>query len=1142
MESGTSVSGEQQKDCERNAEKKDAARIARSFGWRFGECDHRSEREKRREAYAHSRELARMNPEERKLEMARIGREKRAGVDVQYFSYMLRANPGTRPDSARKWLSEEMRKVDTELVSMNNRAPYTNDVGAGDARSADAFVARRRAELIARRNRARALSSLEPEDLVREITRENRAKRSEILVLRRKRRGGEVIEVNEGEEIAEIDGGVSEGVREDGGSITPGGLASAENNENARLDSGGTAAGGLGAAEEFRQKQFLLGEEGVRALAGIDSPGMVEDFGRGRSGERHFAGVGGQRIFSSAAQGSGASATSERGQLQMDWTVIDGVGVSPSSSGSGLGLSEAYQEGPKAIRDRGRDRAFGGSSSIQARQGGGIASSEHNQDPVGLNFTGAGHEGVRERFGRDSGGACAPAMTGQDGHAPSDLDMADPGQEEVHGRSTRDSGRARALAETRALAKTDRKEIKREAPWGDGEVVVEIRVHDVEGGRAAAGEASAANEKQKKLLNGRDRQAHKTDEIMPGEGGRKAAVGDGAGDGEPPFAEARLEGLRPELETENLAQDVAEVERKAGLARAHHAERLRTGGRALMDGVVPGDLGRKEAVGDGGSASLSPFVETRPEGSRVQEVAGVGGVAARYSELQTGGNAITSGVGPGEVDHNAAVGDGTGASGFPFIEDRLAGLRATQATGAAGRVAQEIELQMAGRAPMGGVGAGKTGRTAAVVDDAGGGRLRFGAGGFPFIEARPDGIRDKAVVGAAERMARGAAEVHRKADLAQARRAERLQIGGRVLVRTTSGRARTGQANGKVLMGLAGGRKLVGGVWSGGVPWNAAAAQSAGAGGLPSIEARLKGLRTKELAEGVEMEAWGAAGVKRKGDLARAWDPELLMGGRVRIGDVDADNVHGGAVAVEGAGANGFRCVGARLKAIRAKAASQVAEKVARDAARVKEKADLMRDRHAEMLQTDGRALMGQTGRGVLVGGAGAAKGCRRESVVDGVVGGGFPFVEDRLRGLRDKAVAKRAERAARDAAKAKRKGDRARARHSERARRLEEKQRRKERRASRDAKRHKKLRDREIRAKSKAGGEGLRPPVEILEALERDAVEEEGGGMLTQEDVQEEAPSEAVSRRQDDTRSIDDNHTLVKVKRVLCPPNVRQL
>ncbi|CAM9987999.1 unnamed protein product, partial [Laminaria digitata] len=424
---------------------------------------------------------------------------------------------------------------------------------------------------------------------------------------------------------------------------------------------------------------------------------------------------------------------------------------------------------------------------------------------------------------------------------------------------------------------------------------------------------------------------------------------------------------------------------------------------------------------------------------------------------------------------------------------------------ARGRHAEK--LQISDRPLMGGVGTGGVYRNAAVVDGTG------AAGGIRFVEARPEGRRAMAVAETPAGVARDAAEIKRRYDLARA--AENLQIAE---------------------------RPLMGGVGTGGVYRNTAVVGGAGAAsGFP-----FERLRETAATEATERATREAAEMKRKADLARARHAEnLQISERPLMGGVGAGEANRNAKTPGGTdAAGGCRFAVARPEGVRATAVAEVPARAARDAAEVQRKADLARARHAENLQISERPLVSSVGTGeicrdaAVVGGAGAAdwfpfiearpgglrapavagvaeraardpaeakrktdfapflqsekpqKGgnlladsvgtdevYRNAAAVDSTGAGEFPLAGARLDELRAKAAAEVPAKVARDAAEIERKAERARARRAERTRRHGE---RLERRASRDARRLQKLRDRESRAKSR--GERLGPPVEIME------------------------------------------------------------
>lgn len=84
--------------------------------------------------------------------------------------------------------------------------------------------------------------------------------------------------------------------------------------------------------------------------------------------------------------------------------------------------------------------------------------------------------------------------------------------------------------------------------------------------------------------------------------------------------------------------------------------------------------------------------------------------------------------------------------------------------------AREVEPRRDGIALMDGMGTDGMDHRAEVVEGSG-----SGADEFPFVNAQQEEIRAKAVLDVAERVARDAVEVKRKADLARARHAEKAR-------------------------------------------------------------------------------------------------------------------------------------------------------------------------------------------------------------------------------------------------------------------------------------------------------------------------------------------------------------------------------
>lgn len=207
------------------------------------------------------------------------------------------------------------------------------------------------------------------------------------------------------------------------------------------------------------------------------------------------------------------------------------------------------------------------------------------------------------------------------------------------------------------------------------------------------------------------------------------------------------------------------------------------------------------------------------------------------------------------------------------------------------------------------------------------------------------------------------------------------------------------------------------------------------------------------------------------------------------------------AAVVGGTGANGLPAAKANTEEeLRTKSVAEVAGVISGDAVEIENKANLARARQAENLLTDGQLLMDGTGN-IAVD--------RKTAVVCGTGVGGRPLVEVKLEERREKVVIGEVGRVAGDAAGAERKPDCARARHAEQILLREDKKRRK---ASRAARRMKKLQNQLVRAKRK--GEGLGPPVDIVEAsvrLKRGTIAGEGGEIQAPDTVQVEIEGSGV-------------------------------
>lgn len=1176
-------------------------------------------REARGQARAHTRALALLDPDQKRAEMAKMEREKRAAADYRRVSDRLNATAWRHAYEAKQSLSDEIFSINQELIS--NRAAYIDGACADGVGS----VVARQKELLARRELARTAAKMYTQDVAgRGYAKMNRARRSAILEARRRRGRA----ADEGEE-------------ETGTDI------------NACADGTVRAVGDLGSDEAAQAGAREAGGD-ARNLAWVGSRELAEAAARTRRA-RLFATLLGEADAASAAggerAGNGGSAPDDRNALQTGRTALVDVAVGARDPG-GLHSTEAcgreelgtssekrvqVPRAPAEATTREKEREDDppwkhGEVRVKAeaietfqeefQTGGGGAPTT---DVVGTGEAG-GNSPVVDSAGAAAGGCGSPSVEARlerlrveavaEGveRTARDAGLRTGGRAAVDGaeiggvrwnvsavgdagasgcfplnmrkRMAGDAVKAKKNADTRHAAKSPTGGRGFVSGVGTGEPHRNAAVVDsvgtsggfssAEAGRgglqAKAVDGTAAEVKRRAdFARGRRENVRVSGAGLTGGAGaggvcRSAPVVSGAGAaGGLPSVEDKLRELRAKTVTMvagTAPRDGAEDERKAGPARVRRAQSLqRSGERSVLRGVGAGEVVFRNAaaVNGTGAAGGFPLVADRLEWLRAKALAEVAERAAldpagakrkaglapahHVENLQTGGRGLLGGVGTGEVCRNAAIVGGTGtAGGSPVVEAGPEGLRAMAVADGRGKLARDAaeadrnadraragrpeNVQLCERPLMNGVGTGEVRRIAAAVGGTG------AAGGLPFAEARLEGVRAQAAAAWAERVARDAAEVKRKADLARARREDSLPTVGRA---------------------------LADGVGAGRVHRNAAVAHDPGAGGFPLGEARPEVPRATAVAEVADKADGDVADVKRRADLA--WGrhaDKLQISERALMRGIGTGEWDRNAGAVGGTGAvGGFMFVEARPEGLRAKAVAEEAERAARDAVEARRKADLALTSQEDNLQAGGSARMDgaprpqelrptifarvakrmardaaetkrkaklarvrrsekpREGGSSLADSVGTGEAYRNAAFVDITGSGGFPFLVARPEGHRVAAIAEVAETVARDTGEVtiSRRADCARSRRAGRNRRHEEKL---ERRASRDARRLEKLLDRERRTKVR--GERLGPPVGIVKSSvrsEEDAVAEEGGGMLAREDVRRDEPVEAVSRLQ---------------------------
>ena len=145
-----------------------AVRLARSRALFHGLDGTRTERTK------DARPLAGMEPEQQPLETARIKLRNLARLE------RLRGPPNNHANEMNQRLSDEVSATDKGLNSL--RTSSANGVCAG---AVGVSVATPREGLLAKRGEARALARIDPQEMLREVSKRNREKRMALRAIRR---------------------------------------------------------------------------------------------------------------------------------------------------------------------------------------------------------------------------------------------------------------------------------------------------------------------------------------------------------------------------------------------------------------------------------------------------------------------------------------------------------------------------------------------------------------------------------------------------------------------------------------------------------------------------------------------------------------------------------------------------------------------------------------------------------------------------------------------------------------------------------------------------------------------------------------------------------------------------------------------
>lgn len=893
-----------------------------------------------REKRVYARDIANLDPEQQALVLAKINRERRDGDGGGEAFHR-------RLIEVKQRLSQEVRAIEEELTI--NRISGTNDASTREAEA-------RNEELLAKRDAARDLALLNPEEMVRKFSRRNRARRAAIRAGQRQRRR------------AADEARANEKRMERARKIFADGIAA-------------RSSGGLD-SPEAGQEVLRVRRADVRALPDLDSRRLATEVAR-LSRARRFAIPLDLRKRNREHATDAANAPGERKKLRMDGeaAITGGAGASgdvdsterrqePGMDGTGTSsmpdFAEARQDELPPTREHAPSRALAETNHrIEIKQeppwrDGEVHAEKALMDGKGIGFLGSA-EARKEEVPLNGEHAHARALAETEHPLEVNVGVSwtdeavrveEPSMDCV---GTGDLGSAEARqkelpsngehANSRTLAETDHpREIKQEAPWRDGEVLVENALMNGEG----TGFLGSAEARQEELLsNGEHAHARALSETghplevkvkvsWTDEAGRVEEPSmDGVGTGDQGSAEARQEEL-PSNGEHAYARALAATDHPPESAGGNGGVGFE---KALADGVGTGEVGKNAAIAEGAGAGGFAFAEARLEELRAKAVAEVAGRVAANAVRHPDGRIL--GVWTGEVGRNAAMG-GAGAGRFALTEARLEELRTSAIATVAEKVVRDGELKARAGALVAGAERGRVSRNEAVVEGT-------GTDGLAFIEARLEKLRAKAVA----------------------------EMAGRVV------------RNNEVQPGVG---ALANGVGTGEVDHHSAVVGGTGARGFPFVAANIEGFRTQAVAEAPGGVTWDAAEVNRDAGLAQdRHSEELRTCGQAIVDGIGTDEVDGNAAVVDGTGAGGFPFLEPKHEQLGTEAVAEIAGRVARDAAEVQRKADL-----AQARQADGQAHMG---------GIGTGETGRKAEVVAGAGAGGFSFLEPRLEELRTRAV-----------------------------------------------------------------------------------------------------------------------------------------
>lgn len=258
-----------------------------------------------REKRGRAREIVNLDPEQQALTVAKINRERSDGVGGgEVFQGRFNEAKQRLFNEAKQRLSDEVRSTEQELI-----ANWVSDTNGASTRNSEA----RNEELLEKRDIARDLALLSPEEMMRRFFGRNRARRTAIRAGQRQRRRA-------ADEVRAVKI-LMKRARE----MTKKGIAAG-------------SSGGLDSAEAG-QDALRVRLAGLRALPGLDSPRLVREVAR-MSRARRFAILLDRRERKRKRAADKARAAGARKKLQVDREAV----VSGADASGGLNPAEARQE------------------------------------------------------------------------------------------------------------------------------------------------------------------------------------------------------------------------------------------------------------------------------------------------------------------------------------------------------------------------------------------------------------------------------------------------------------------------------------------------------------------------------------------------------------------------------------------------------------------------------------------------------------------------------------------------------------------------------------------------------------------------------------------------------------------------------